>query len=243
MVRRKDNPPPFEVMGVGTAGAAGVSGYAGSSGSTEAPGAPPRPETPLEQPPGNWLARAKYPILLRVPRGYAVLGVAVFLGLIVLVYLVGHQRGYGEGLGEGRADQFEAKPPFVPTADGVEPTTEAGESVVGPLKLQNKPWPGPETRRGGGNYLRLAYCEEDYARDLCSFFASREVDTFAKRLDNGRFIVYITSQGFPGPELKAHLPGGQFKSRMKQYGREWKRRNDNRGDDLQGMYYELYKNQ
>ncbi|MEE9211406.1 MAG: hypothetical protein V3U29_02010 [Phycisphaeraceae bacterium] len=239
MARRRDSPPPYEIMG-NLSPADELADL--SAREQEAHEARAQPTGPV-----TWWSQSKYPIVLRVPRGYAVLVGLLLAGLMILAYLVGHSRGYSVGLQRARAErESEAAmladlPRFIPpmVADTAPGGDDAIEYTNPPVSEGN----GRDPRQVGLNYLIVARYPLDEAQRLARFLASRGVETVLDPIDNGRFYhVVVVNKGIHGNPSESD-EGKAFKRQMQLIGREWKRHNNNRGDALETMYYYLHQSE
>lgn len=216
------------------------------------PPPPPAPEPvvideaprPGEARPG-FLERAKRPIVLRVPRGYAALIALLLLGLLVLSYGVGFTRGQKDAKAQSQREweqeqrllsQGELRP--VPTLGGpsapagsptgamgrnpasgfpINPGSPTAPRPVGPAEIRPV---DSDPRVAEMNYLVLAEYPLDEARRLQAFLAQQQVETAVISRNNGRFHVVDLRPFAPGAVGGAEYQ--QHVNRLKQFGRVWK---------------------
>lgn len=223
MAKRRDNRAPFEVMGVNT------------------PGARPVPEVERDLGPpavAAWRGaldwwQAGTPVVLRLPRGWAVLLGVALIGLIVLAYWTGHSRGYTAAevaLGQQETEIRTGRAP-------VELPVGAGDEMV-----QATPVAPPAVRDGrqpGKNYLMLALYPESEALRLQRFLAARGVETWVVPSNNGLFHV-VGTKGYTREERSAGADKDYY-DLMRRLGRDWQAANDGRGLNLSDMYWALYE--
>ncbi len=219
MPRRRNSPPPFEIM----------SALPAPSAKVHAPSIDRIDRT------AGWWERARYPVVLRVPRGYVALAGLFMVGLLVLAYMVGQSRGRAEGIAQARAEyelRFENAPVGVVPIQTVDRTSgtpagaNSGDSRVDP-------------REEGLNYFVLAHDDEQGARRLLQFLASRGVDAAAFETSRGLYKV-VALRGFPGKERSS--PAIQeYERKLQRLGVEWGNMPGGRSFTNQGMYPERYK--
>lgn len=239
---RRDQTPPYEIMRSRSAGGASGSGASTPSGATGASGDSGSPQPlageydTVPGAPGRapWWVGSSAPLVLRLPRGLAVLAAAGVLGVIVLAYLVGVVRGSAsagpepEELGLG----VRAGPDgyFLSSDDGYE-----GTEVDAPADPMLD-----EKREPGQNYMRLIQDSEAYCRELGEFFGARGVAIQLVLVNNGRScIAYAVKRGYRGDELDSESCT-RYKQQLLSLGRQWKIHKGNKGTDLATMYFELY---
>jgi len=211
--------PPYEIMNR-------------SKPTTSVPGfdepVPPEPQQPLEseRSDASGLARwlNNHPILIRLPRGYALLLCAGALAMLIVAYAVGYARGkstwYAIGKAEAEAEHRNL-PQYRLSSDG-------GPATGGS--------PGVDRRQPGLNYLVLARYPKADAQRLVQFLAAHQVETALVPVNNGRLYHVVDLAGFERTGVDA------FKQRellLRRLGRIWKARH--RGpSDLSDMWPQKY---
>lgn len=194
----------------------------------------------------DWSGRLKHPVILRVPRGYIIITAVAFIGLLILGYFVGYYQGYAQRDQTARAElddlygQLGAPSPINPLPSNEGPSTRR----VNPDETSNGAQTNPsatqliDRRQPGLNYLRLFYERADESRRLAQFLSERGVEISAKSMDNGFFVLYASDKGFAGGDRNSSQ-AQQYEQQLRRLGRAWKRHNQNRGNDLSDMIWEL----
>ncbi len=195
----------------------------------------------------RWWTSLGQPLVLRLPRGYAILTGAAFLALMLLAYWVGHLRGFDAAAAEDRGDrQAEQRvyelgdarqvmpleaPPGGPT---VEPLP-AAEAVMEVRK------PGRDPRQEGLNYFVLAHDEQKGAMKLLTFLWHRGVDAAAFRYDNTElYSVVALDRGFGREQIRGEAYR-QYERKLDQLGRKWEAAHPGGVNfKKQGMYAKLH---
>ncbi|MFN3168935.1 MAG: hypothetical protein ACE37H_17945 [Phycisphaeraceae bacterium] len=236
---KRDQTPPYEIMRSRQPGSASGGHSLGSAGLPADSGAS-QPVPAVSEPAAGvpsrapWWVGSSAPLVLRVPRGLALLAVVGVLGVIVLAYLVGSARGSASAKPDPEdASLGERSGPdgyFVSSEDGYEGTEVA---VPGdPLTA--------ERREPGLNYMRLIQSNEADCRKLAEFFASRGVAIQLVLVNNAQScIAYAVKRGYRGDELDSESCK-RYRQQLLSIGQQWKVHNGNRGTDLSTMYFELY---
>ncbi|MEO0477147.1 MAG: hypothetical protein AAF085_14435, partial [Planctomycetota bacterium] len=145
---KRDQTPPYEIM----RSRGGASGSGASAGSEGGPAeAPENEEDRIPRPPGRapWWVGSASPLVLRVPRGVAILSVVGLLLLIVVAYWVGSMRGAASAKPEatdvGMGQRTGPDGFFVTPDDGYSgPEVEVPEDAL-----------AVERREPGLNYMQL----------------------------------------------------------------------------------------
>jgi len=235
MARRRDSIPPFEIMGPSAREPRSLrrAGTPGSAG-TPAGGAEPQDTGSVDRPEagGPWTGPGSV-LVLRVPRGLAVVAVVAVVLLVVGAYWVGVARGArAERLAiEARLEaqsQTALRPP--PTAAGPD---RAAPGPGEPAETAGDP------RVPGRNYLVLARYPREEARRLAGFLADQGVEAIVVPGHNEGFFHVIATRGFTADQLGGEAYAA-YRQRLRQIGRAWKAANDGRGDDLGTMYAQRY---
>lgn len=204
----------------------------------------------------DWLAALKHPVILRVPRGYAVLAVIGMIGLIVLAYIVGQKQGGAEAAERVKQEMSEMYgiQPGSPDLSRIRPTVGGGGSDIGKTGAggvsgglgtpsgggspRQIAFPGQDNRLTGYNYVLLARRKADEARRIMQFFATYGFATVAIPDDNGWFVVFSSDYGCKG-NPSDDVTAIDHVRKLKEVGRAWKRSNNNSGPDLADMYWQL----
>jgi len=232
---RRDQTPPYEIMRSTRANAAAEQGGdapaeqepVSSSSANGAGGAGAGGSTGGR---GPWWVGSSSPLVLRVPRGLAVLGVAGLVLLIVLAYWVGAVRGAASaqqaaseaGMGERSGPEGY----YIAADDGYEgPEREVPELVV----------EGEDRRVPGMCYVRVVESTEADCRRIAKFFASRGVAMQVTKGNNDRFRVYVIERAYSPQETESES-AQYFLSQMRGHGRAWKRASGS-SSELESMYY------
>lgn len=188
-------------------------------------------------------------VVLRLPRGLAVVLAAVLVLLIVLAYFAGRSQGYTAGQTAEREKLETINRLGARDAGGAAPLGRPG------VRSGNAATAGNETSGGGGrvylpgdadpraageNYPVLARYDLDEARRLADFLADKGVDTLVVSAHNAGLFLVVAVQGYTGEQFRSqqHLP---FERRLRDLGRQWKIHNGNKGDDLSSLYWALYQ--
>ena len=228
---RRDQTPPYEIMrSRGTAAPkpeAAEPAVQGDLADEEE-----RINVPRKAP---WWVGSSAPLVLRLPRGLAVLSVFTVLMVIVLSYWVGSMRGAAA-----------AKPDPEATAIG----DRFGPSDY--YEYKELPYDGPvvevpekrmykEVRKDGYWYLRLMTSSEEECRKLASFLHKRDVAVLlvvneAKQ----NCVVYAVDRGYRSGDLSSES-AKRYMALMRNHGQAWKESNGGRGDKLSSMYYAQYE--
>lgn len=205
-----------------------------------------------------WWVSATAPLVIRLPKGIALLVVAGLILLLIAAYGIGYTQGKSAGaVGQPDGDrQIEnlnmfsrgVPSPLVPDQSGdgrpdqidqqrAQDTAEA--MLAGRLTSHGRSDP----RKVGLNYMRLALYPDDEALRLAKFLAEHGVETVFDKVDNGRFVVTAVNQGFVGGDggNLSSEDRNAYESQLRSLGRAWKRHNNNRGDDLHTMLFVKHK--
>ncbi|MEM9253115.1 MAG: hypothetical protein AAGB29_12265 [Planctomycetota bacterium] len=218
---KRNSIPPYEIMGRRPA-------EPGGEGEPEAGPAPVQSSAEAGEP-GRMVGGLSEPVVLRVPRGLAVVAIVGVLGLIVIGYAVGQRRGYSAGEAAARA--------------------QAQEEVNEIRRMTGRPAiPGgtvdvdaatSDPRRRGLRYYVVSHEPPAEAERLIAFLDRFGVDAAAVASDNPRFVKVIAAQGFSSGELRS-ATGRDYEQALRRIGRAWQDANDG-GKDLSDLYAELYE--
>ena len=251
MAARRDKIPPYEIMGPRGRLAGRGARHDSEAGGEGADGPEPsgwriswvtdRSESGegAASGPAAWWAwsGAGVPIILRVPRGVAIAAAVGLLGLLVLAYWVGYERGDAAAAQRVRAEYTGSGPaPDAPPAPnrgaaggptGAPEPNPAGGTTAAPDTA--------DPRQAGLNYFVVASYPRDHAERCARFLASRGVETVIGSANNdGLHAVWVVERGFTADQY-----GGaaytEFKRRLRELGRAWRRFNDGQGDAFETM--------
>jgi hypothetical protein len=228
---KRDQTPPYEIMR--SRGGASNAAAPGDGGSVEPLVSE---EESIPRPPGRapWWVGSASPLVLRLPRGVAVLSVAGLLLLIVLAYWVGAMRGAAGaepqqvdlGLGQRTGpDGF-----FVTPDDGYEgPVVEVPEDAL-----------TVERREPGLNYMQLMTSSREDCEKLARFFGSRGVAIQLVPVNNKElWVAFAVKRGYRSDEMGSESRQ-RYEQMLRSLGRQWKQHNSGRGTDLSTMIFNRY---
>ncbi len=194
-----------------------------------------------------WWVGSSAPIVLRVPRGLAVVICLALVGLIVLAYFVGVVRG-SSGL-EARVNTAVEVELLQASQHGMAPPDVRGSKQIIGRKEDtgvSGAKPGTESprdpRKPGLNYMVLATLPGPDAIPLVDFLRDNGVETILVSVTvrgSEQVKVVAVNKGFEGAELNSQARG-EYQSMLRTLGRAWKRHNGNRGDALGTMYFDKY---
>lgn len=244
MARRREGMAPYEIMGSTTQGGS-------------APAAEPAEPAVARRTLGESVRElwdAGVPVVVRVPRGFAVLICVGVLGLIVLSYWVGYSRGRSAAEAElaeevaeleravGRAPRLaggrlDLAVPDLATRGAGDEAFSGRSGGIG--RAGDAGGSGASVLRPGLNYLVLARYPRKEAERLSAFLSSRGVETAVVPTDNGEFFHVVGLRGFTTEEYRSGEQAA-YERMMKQLGRDWKAFNAGRGHNLSDMYWKLY---
>ncbi|MEM9790767.1 MAG: hypothetical protein AAF842_10220 [Planctomycetota bacterium] len=230
---KRNSIPPYEIMGRRPAEPDDESAGADAGTASSVPSS----EDPPRGPRSGGLGE---PIVLRVPRGLAVVAMVGVLGLIVSGYAAGQRRGYAAGEEAARAlaeeELRETARLLGRTVDGAM-AAGRGEAAavdgVGPGEVYREP------RRRGLRYFVISHEPPEEAAKLIAFVERLGVDAAAVPSDNPRFVKVIATQGFTADELRS-ATGRDYEQALRRIGRAWQDAN-NGGKNLSDLYPELYE--
>lgn len=241
--RKRDNTPPFEIMG-GRSGGSQPSGRGPRPGGARGAGGGGKVGDMVRSVIDTWQASANEPITLRVPRGMALTLLAGLLGLVLLSYWVGYSRGGSAAekrvtaMYEPDGSDIDRTPPGgMPGTGGV---NHPGAGKAGSGSATSGDTSGGDPRRPGLNYLILATYPKPEAQRLRVFMEGHGVEVMVGMRNNKGLCQVIALKGFTSAQYKAGL-ATEFRTEMLSLGRAWKAENKGLGDDLNTMYYDKYE--
>jgi len=196
----------------------------------------------------QWGFGSNAPLMLRVPRGVAVVVVASAVGLLVLSYWVGYAQGVdsGEAYVRQQLEQqrqasnrlpLDAYNGMAPSEGGKDQSffaTETTDDEVSPTG-RGAATPdgsdgagsgggagisGSEARAAGLNYFVLVTWPKLSAQQLADFFRERGVATMLEKTDDTRFRVWVVSYGFESPTSQRCK---QYKQQLVEEVQAWNR--------------------
>lgn len=225
---RRDQTPPYEIMR-----SRGASGGAVGAGEAEPQGpglldGEVGSSMPSRAP---WWVGSSSPLVLRLPRGLAVLAVVGVLGVIVVAYWVGTIRGSAvatpnpqdPGMGERSS-------PGWYEADSEEP---GGQQAVA---VPDKPTQA-DKREPGMCYIRLMTSSREDCQALAKFMGGRGVAIQLVPRDNSKsWYVYAVDRAYRPDEIEGE-PAQFYLNQVKNYVREWKNVTGGRVIDLHSIRY------
>lgn len=219
--------PPYEVMGTSLrSGKAAFRDTAMTEGT--------KTEDTADERAVDWQARLRRPVVLRIPRGFAILIGLTALGLVLLSYWVGHHRGY-EAAGDAFDADLDAEVRMLRHSAILSGVRGDGENIPmtsdasGASTLKGA-HPHAAIRTGsrdprveGLNYFVLARDSRPRAEMLLQFLWQHGVDAVAVRYDNDRdrrFGIIALDHGFSkqeilGPQYQDYL------NKLDRLGRLW----------------------
>ena len=195
----------------------------------------------------SWRHRARYPVVLRIPRGYAVLLGVAAVGLLLLAYQTGYSRGT-RSTTQPQTSNHTYPPLANPVAQPVSTTTTT------PPAAQPIPEPVPrpdldkrvvstnhDPRELGMNYFVLAHYPRAEAERLVRFLGAQGVAAAAYRPENKQFFQVVALKGFSRSEVSGPGPTA-FRQRLHRLGRMWVAKHKGAEDFSQsGIYLAKYK--
>lgn len=186
------------------------------------------------------------PLVLRIPKGYAVLAGIALLGLFALVYWVGYTRGDKDRFAKIRSEQESRQEMYNRSsliANGsVSPSvkvTQGSESnTVKSTGGTSNPVADPAKKYVPGyNYFVLVHYPPKEANELVEFLGQHGVDAAAIFVNNNRFKV-VALEGFLASDLDSER-AREYKQLLRRLGRLWQDSKRGAGD-LSDMYPERY---
>lgn len=231
---KRDYIPPYEIMRSRSGSSAGGTAPNADESEADRPASNERDNVSLQARPAPWWVGSASPLVLRVPRGVAILGVVGLLLLIVIAYGVGVIRGAAwaqpEAADPGMGDRAGPNGFFMSPDDDY-----AGPEVSVPEEDLTV-----ERREPGLNYMQLITSTREDCEALARFFGARGVAIQLVPVHNkGLWVAFAVKRGYRSDEM-----GGESQMRYEQMlrslGRQWKQSNSGRGTDLSTMIFNRY---
>ena len=204
-----------------------------------------------------WWATFDEPLVLRLPRGVAILVFMGVLAMVVTAYWVGSSRGVAQQVAKQRARETQfsqlygrlrAEPVVLAgekeqdlvAKDGerlslLERVLQATGDVVVPKEM--------DPREDGKNYLVLTMTDRETAVRLIEYMRERQVEAGAFVPSNGGLarrglveVIYL--RGFESGQMSGEAK--RVMQDMKRLGESWRYYNDGKGKNLSDMYYRKF---
>jgi hypothetical protein len=239
---RKDRIAPFEVMRSGRDRQPNA-----ASPTTDDPSLEEQEHEPVSPP--VFEPTGSGPLVLRIPRGYAVVAAVLLLGLFTMVYWVGYSRGDKDRLSKIRQEQVSREEMYNRTADIAAGGSGAvlNKPPVSQSSVKTNVVAGGESSQvtgsnhgkyvAGFNYFVLVHYPPKEANELVEFLGQHGVDAAAILVNNNRFKV-VALEGFLASELDS-AKVREYKQLLRRLGRLWQDSKRGAGD-LSDMYPERY---
>lgn len=186
------------------------------------------------------------PLVLRIPKGYAVVMAVVLLGLFGMSYWVGYSRGDKDRQAKDRAE-LQSRQEMYNRTSGIAPSSipplpsasqhVAKNDVVSIQGSGQTPADPHGHYVAGYNYFVLVHYPPKEANELVAFLTQHGVDTAAIFVNNNRFKV-VALEGFLASELDSPR-AKEYKQLLRRLGRLWQDSKRGAGD-LSDMYPERY---
>lgn len=229
---KRDYTPPYEIMR--SRGGASVGSASVDQVEAKTPEATEKDSIP--RPPGRapWWVGSASPLVLRVPRGVAILSIAGLLLVIVVAYWVGSMRGAAaaqpEVIGAGLGQRLGPEGFFIsPNDDYDGPTIDVPETAL-----------TAEQREPGRNYMQLITSTKADCERLARFFGARGVAIQLVPVNNKElWVAYAVKRGYRSDEMGSESQQ-RYEQMLRSLGRQWKQNNGGRGTDLSTMIFNRY---
>lgn len=186
------------------------------------------------------------PLVLRIPRGYAVIGGFILIGLFTMSYWVGYAQGDKNRLVKMKQLETSRQEMYnraagvnasLPTSTLITPQTTTINNFTENHPNINTTSAGHQKYVPGFNYFVLVHYPSAEAKQLVEFLGQHGVDAAAILVNNNRFKV-VALEGFLASELNT-AKVQEYEQLLRRLGRLWK--NSKRGaGDLSDMYQERY---
>lgn len=254
MIRRRRNlMPPYQVMGSpgknpDVPRAPGHAPAAEPEVISRAPAERTRSAEPHGE--GGWAPGT--PVILRLPRGVAVMMGVAALVVLLIAYFVGHAVGYRAAVLTARQDVEEASrmnevanggtrnplPGIAGLQTGTTtppPAVPGTRSTAGGPTAPEKPLAaGQDPRVAGLNYFVLVQLDRTEAERLQRFMTENGVESLLVPSHNGKSFQVVALKGFRGDQL-AGSERRAYEQELRRLGRLWKSQNKG-ASNLADMY-------
>ena len=205
-----------------------------------------RTVTEEEAQPAVFESTSTGPLVLRMPKGYAVLVGVVLIGLFAMVYWVGYSRGDKDRLEKVRQEQASKEEMYNRSAQiaiGMGPVVvdsaqrSSGNDVTTNYNAGDTSQNPTPKYVSGYNYFVLVHYPPKEAKELVEFLRQHGVEAAAIFVNNNRFKV-VALEGFLASELDSKQ-AREYKQLLRRLGRLWQDSKRGAGD-LSDMYPERY---
>ena len=226
---KRDHTPPYEIMR--SRGGASGSGASSGEGDSATPAVTEKDSIPRPPSRAPWWVGSASPLVLRVPRGVAVLSVAGLLLVIVVAYGVGTIRGAAglkpEAATPGMGERSGPNGFFTsPEDDYAGPEVDVPEDAL-----------VVERREPGLNYMQLITSTREDCEKLARFFGARGVAIQLVPVHNkGLWVAYAVKRGYRADELGSESQQ-RYERMLRSLGRQYKQSG---GVDLSTMLFKRY---
>ncbi len=249
MAPRRDKTPPYEIM------------RSASRSSASAGGSTPTPQVSESANDASgeavWWSWAGVgvPIILRVPRGVAILIAIGLLGLLILAYEVGYTRGWSAAEVKIAQSQeinpgavLRSAPDKMRQVRGNRTQASSSSARGGPGQRTGTAASGrsggKDPRKAGLNYfivITINAPPPGHTPELLKFLADHGVETvLGSPNNNGLVPVWVVNRGFTANELYDTPAYKEWYDRLRELGRDWKDQNNRRVNPFENPYPAKY---
>lgn len=229
---KRDHTPPYEIM----RSRGGASGGGAPVGEVDSESPAVTEKDSIPRPPGRapWWVGSASPLVLRVPRGVAILSVVGLVLLIVVAYWVGSMRGAAgaqpDAVELGLGERSGPNGFFIsPDDDYAGPQVDVPEDAL-----------TAERREPGLNYMQLITSTREDCEKLARFFGARGVAIQLVPVHNkGLWVAFAVKRGYRSDEMGSESQQ-RYEQMLRSLGRQWKQSNSGRGTDLSTMIFNRY---
>lgn len=184
------------------------------------------------------VASVKPPILIRVPRGYAVLAAAGVVLVVVLAYWVGHTRGYRAAERDLTVSEAPVTPAVVLPPASSNNAIPSGSPATSAVSTTSDVTPKVDPRREGLNYYILAHYPLTEAQRLARFLREGGVEAYAIPVQNKGLAQVVAGRGFTAQEIGSPA-ANEYRDRLRALGKQWQARQKG-ANDLSDMYLDRF---